>query len=154
MVEDRRPTIIVIDEAWKMLADDIFVKRLHDWLVTMRKRNCVVMMLTQTPGHLVESSVGTIITESVATQLLFPNPRANREDYKILRLNEREAEFLCSPTGGQRLALLRSGNDSVYVNTDLAGLAGLVTVLGGGKTGDERAPFEWRQNPDFWKEMI
>ncbi len=153
VVEDRRPTIIVIDEAWKMLADDIFVKRLHDWLVTMRKRNCVVMMLTQTPGHLVESSVGTIITESVATQLLFPNPRANPEDYKILRLNEREAEFLSGPTGGQRLALLRSGPDSVYVNTDLSGLGGLVTVLGGGKTGDERAPFEWRQTPDFWKEM-
>jgi type IV secretion system protein VirB4 len=154
VIEDRRPTIIVIDEAWKMLADDMFVKRLHDWLVTMRKRNCVVMMLTQTPGHLVQSSVGQIIAESVATQILFPNPRANPEDYKILRVNEREAEFLSSPTGGLRLALVRSGPDSVFINTDLSGLGGLVTVLGGGDTGDKKAPYSWRSNPDFWKEML
>lgn len=153
VIEDRRPTIIVIDEAWKMLADEMFVKRLHDWLVTMRKRNCVVMMLTQTPGHLDASSVGQIIAESVATQILFPNARANPEDYKILRLNDREAEFLSSPTGGLRLALVRSGADSVFINTDLSGLGGLVTVLGGGKTGDEKAPYGWRTNPDFWKEM-
>ena len=39
VIEDRRPTLIVIDEAWKMLDDPIFEKRLHDWLVTMRKKN-------------------------------------------------------------------------------------------------------------------
>jgi type IV secretion system protein VirB4 len=153
VIEDRRPTIIVIDEAWKMLADDMFVKRLHDWLVTMRKRNCVVVMLTQTPGDLEDSPVGQIIAESVTTQFLFPNARANPKDYKILRLNNREADFLASSTGGQRLALLRSGPDSLYINTDLSGLGGLVTVLGGGKTGDEKAPYGWRQNSEFWKEM-
>lgn len=154
VIEDRKPTIIVIDEAWKMLADDMFVKRLHDWLVTMRKRNCVVMMLTQTPGHLEESSVGPIIAESVATQILYPNPRANPEDYKILRVNDREADFLSSPTGGMRLALVRSGPDSVFINTDLSGLDGLVTVLGGGDTGNKKAPYGWRTNPEFWKEML
>lgn len=154
VIEDRRPTIIVIDEAWKMLADDMFVKRLHDWLVTMRKRNCVVMMLTQTPGHLDESSVGQIIAESVATQILFPNARANPEDYKILRVNDRESDFLSSPTGGMRLALVRSGPDSVFINTDLSVLGGLTTVLGGGKTGDEKAPYGWRENENFWKDML
>ena len=153
LIEDRRPTMIVIDEAWKMLADDMFVKRLHDWLVTMRKRNCVVMMLTQTPGHLDRSPVGQIIAESVATQILFPNPRANPADYGILRLNDREAGFLTESTGGARLALLRSGADSVFINTDLGGLGGLTTVLGGGRTGDERAPHGWRSKPEFWREM-
>ena len=154
LIEDRRPTMIVIDEAWKMLADDMFVKRLHDWLVTMRKRNCVVMMLTQTPGHLDQSPVGQIIAESVATQILFPNPRANPADYGILRLNDREAGFLTESTGGARLALLRSGADSVFINTDLGGLGGLTTVLGGGRTGDERAPHGWRSTPEFWREML
>jgi type IV secretion system protein VirB4 len=154
VVEDRRPTLIVIDEAWKMLADEMFVKRLHDWFVTMRKRNCVVMMLTQTPGHLTRSAVGQIIAESAATQILFPNARANPEDYRILNLNARETAFLTQATGGQRLALLRSGPDSVFINTDLSALGPFVTVLGGGKTGDEKAPSAWAHNPDFWKEMI
>ncbi|MEO8243563.1 MAG: type IV secretion system protein B4 [bacterium] len=153
VIEDRRPTLIVIDEAWKMLDDPIFVKRLHDWLVTMRKKNAAVMMLTQTPTHLTQSKVGQIIAESVVTQLLYPNPRANPEDYRILRLNEKEAEFLCTPTGGLRLALLRSAGDSVFVNMDLAPLGSLLTVLGGGRTGEDRAPFAWRETQDFWKDM-
>ena len=133
VIEDRRPTLIVIDEAWKMLDDPIFEKRLHDWLVTMRKKNAAVMMLTQTPTHLTQSKVGQIIAESVVTQLLYPNPRANPEDYRILRLNEKEAEFLCTPTGGLRLALLRSAGDSVFVNMDLAALGSHLAVLGGGR---------------------
>ena len=133
VIEDRRPTLIVIDEAWKMLDDPMFVKRLHDWLVTMRKKNAAVMMLTQTPTHLTQSKVGQIIAEGVVTQLLYPNPRANPEDYRILRLNEKEAEFLCTPTGGLRLALLRSAGDSVFVNMDLGALGPLLrcSVVGG-----------------------
>ena len=153
VIEDRRPTLIVIDEAWKMLDDPIFEKRLHDWLVTMRKKNAVVMMLTQTPTHLTRVKVGQIIAESVVTQLLYPNPRANPEDYRILRLNEKEAEFLCTPTGGLRLALLRSAGDSVFVNMDLAALGPALTVLGGGRSGEDRAPYGWRDTPDFWKDM-
>jgi len=153
VIEDRRPTLIVIDEAWKMLDDPIFEKRLHDWLVTMRKKNAVVMMLTQTPTHLTRVKVGQIIAESVVTQLLYPNPRANPEDYRILRLNEKEAEFLCTPTGGLRLALLRSAGDSVFVNMDLAALGPALAVLGGGRSGEDRAPYGWRDTPDFWKDM-
>ena len=37
---------------------------------------------------------------------------------------------------------------------DLSGLGSdLVTVLGGGAKGEDRAPFEWRRTPDFWKDM-
>ena len=153
IIEDRRPTLIVIDEAWQMLNDEMFVRRLHDWLVTMRKKNCVVMMLTQTPEHLASSSVGSIIAESVRTQILFPNPAAHPEDYRLLRLTEREAAFVCTGTGGLRLALLRSGGDSLFVDLDLSGLGDLLTVLGGGRTGEERARHNWREIPDFWKDM-
>ena len=154
VIEDRRPTLIVIDEAWKMLADPMFVRRLHDWLVTMRKRNACVVMLTQAPDHLARSDVGGIIAESTATQVLFPNPRAAPEDYRILRVGEREAEFLTAGTGGRRLALVRSGGDSVFVDVDLSGLGDLMPVLAGGRSGEDRAPHGWQGNPDFWKEMI
>lgn len=154
VIEDRHPTLIVIDEAWKMLNDPIFVKRLHDWLVTMRKKNCVVAMLTQTPSHLEKSDVGQIIAESVTTQILYPNARANPEDYKILRLNPNEAAFLCNGSGGSRIALVRSGSDSVFVNMDLSPLGGALQVLGGGRTGEDKAPHAWRENKNFWKEMV
>ncbi len=154
VIEDRKPTMIVIDEAWKMLNDKIFVKRLQDWLVTMRKKNCVVIMLTQTPGHLEQSHVGSIITETVNTQILFPNNRAKPDDYKILRTNESETAFLCAGAGGHRIALMRSGGDSVFVDVDLGGIDGALTVLGGGRTGAEKAPRNWQTKADFWKDMI
>jgi type IV secretion system protein VirB4 len=120
----------------------------------MRKKNCVVMMLTQTPGHLVQSSVGSIISEMVSTQILFPNPSAHPEDYRILKLNDREAEFVSQSAGGLRLALVRSAGDSLFVNFDLSGLGEqIVTVLGGGAKGEDRAPLDWRHKPDFWKDM-
>ncbi len=154
VIEDRRPTMIVIDEAWKMLDDEIFVKRLHDWLVTMRKKNTAVVMLTQTPSHLTQSRVGSVIAESVTTQILYPNARANPEDYRILRVNETEAAFLSAPDGGYRIALIRSAGESVLVDLDLSALKGGLTVLGGGESGVEKAPPNWRETPDFWKEML
>ena len=73
VVEDRRPTIIVLDEAWKLLDDPYFGARLENWLVTLRKMNCVVIMMTQYPSQLRDSRVGKTIVETVPTQILFPN---------------------------------------------------------------------------------
>lgn len=153
IVEDGQPTMIVIDEAWKLLDDEYFVKKLQDWLVTMRKKNVAVIMLTQTPRQFEDSRVGQILVEMSTTHILFPNPRAKPEDYKLLRLNEKEGEFL-TETLLERLALVRSGDTSVVVDVNMAALGMAVTVLGGGNTGVEAAPENWRQNPEFWKEMI
>ena len=38
MVEDERPTLIVMDEAWKLLDDPYFQSRLKDWMLTMRRK--------------------------------------------------------------------------------------------------------------------
>ena len=47
LVEDGRPTLIVLDEAWKLLDDDYFASRLRDWMLTMRKKNVAVVLLNQ-----------------------------------------------------------------------------------------------------------
>jgi type IV secretion system protein VirB4 len=38
LIEEKRPTLIVIDEAWKVLDDEYFAKKLAEWLVTARRR--------------------------------------------------------------------------------------------------------------------
>lgn len=154
VIEDRRPTLIVIDEAWKMLNDESFERRLHDWLVTFRKKNAVVVMLTQLPGHLRESRAGQAIVESVATQILFPNRRASPGDYALLRVTEAEAGVLTADALGRRVALCRSGGDSVVLNVDLAGLGALTTVLGGGEAGAARVGARWRDDAQFWRRVL
>lgn len=151
VVEDRRPTIIVLDEAWKLLDDPYFGARLENWLVTLRKMNCVVIMMTQYPSQLRDSRVGKTIVETVPTQILFPNDRATVADYDFLRVNAKEAALLVQPTIGQRIALVRSAGDSVFVDADLSALGDLLPILGGGATGEARLPADWRSNPDFWR---
>ena len=91
LLEDRRPTLVILDEAWQLLNDPYFGRRLEGWLVTLRKMNAAVMMLTQHPGQLEGSAVGRTIVETVPTMILFPNDRADPSDYAFLRLGEKEA---------------------------------------------------------------
>jgi len=128
VVEDRRPTIIILDEAWKLLDDPYFGARLENWLVTLRKMNCVAIMMTQYPSQLEGSRVGKTIVETVPTQILFPNDRAKSSDFDFLRVNEKEAALLTQPTLGQRIALVRSAGDSVFVDVDLSALGSVSTI--------------------------
>lgn len=151
VVEDRRPTLIVLDEAWKLLDDAYFGARLESWLITLRKMNCVVVMLTQYPDQLRSSRVGKTIIETVPTQILFPNDRATPADYDILRVNEKEAALLVQPTIGQRIALVRSAGESVFVDADLTALGPLLAILGGGQSGEAGLASDWRSVPGFWR---
>ena len=101
-----------------------------------------------------DSRVGKTIVETVPTQILFPNDRATISDYDFLRVNAKEAALLVQPTIGQRIALVRSAGDSVFVDADLSALGNLLPILGGGATGEARVPADWRANPDFWRHVI
>ncbi len=43
---DGTPSIIVVDEGWKALDDEVFVRRIKDWEKTIRKRNGIVGFAT------------------------------------------------------------------------------------------------------------
>lgn len=147
-VEDARPTLIVLDEAWKLLDDPYFEARIKDWMLTMRKKNVAVVLMSQRLAHFTESRAGGSIVESVATTILFPNRRFSREELAPLRLTEGELGFVTEAPAGRQM-LVRGPEESVLLNVDLSALAGLVGVLGGG-AGERLAP-GWRDDPDFWR---
>ncbi|MDO5757212.1 MAG: hypothetical protein Q4P24_06800 [Rhodobacterales bacterium] len=131
-VEDGRPTIIVLDEAWKMLDDAYFQTRLKDWMLTMRKKNVVVVMLTQRVSHIAESRAGGSIFESTVTQILFPSSKNTAKELAPLGLTDREEGYLCTSAAGRHSALIRSGDGSTVVDFDLSGLGPMMSVLGAG----------------------
>lgn len=136
-VEDGRPTIIVLDEAWKMLDDAYFETRLKEWMLTMRKKNVVVMMLTQRVSHIAESRAGGSIFESCVTQILFPSSKNTPKELAPLGLSDREEGFLCTSAAGARTALVRAGDGSTVVDLDLSVLGPMLGVLGAGATTDD-----------------
>ncbi|MES2495716.1 MAG: VirB4 family type IV secretion/conjugal transfer ATPase, partial [Pseudomonadota bacterium] len=78
---DGNPSIIVIDEGWKALDDDVFVHRIKDWEKTIRKRNGIVGFATQSAEDALSSKIASTIVEQAATQIFMANPKAKAEDY-------------------------------------------------------------------------
>ncbi len=124
LVEDGRPTLIVLDEAWKLLDDGYFAKRLKDWMLTMRKKNTALVMLVQQVSHLQDSRAGRAIIENAVTRLILPNPEARAEDYALLGLNDAE----CAVASAASFALTMAASDT----QSLAKLAAFVAIASGG----------------------
>ncbi|MEO1023978.1 MAG: type IV secretion system protein B4 [Pseudomonadota bacterium] len=150
-IEDRRPTIIVIDEAWKALDNAYFAERLSNWLVTARKQNTVAVMMTQYASQLERTRTGKTIVEAVPTQILLPNIRAHASDYAMLNLQEKELDVLLNTGSASRLALVRDDTGSVVVDADLSALGPHLTILGGMEKGEALVGADYRDRPDFWR---
>ncbi|WP_425053782.1 type IV secretion system protein B4 [Psychromarinibacter sp. S121] len=151
VIEDRKPTVILIDEAWKALDNTYFAERLSNWLVTARKQNAVVVMMTQYASQLERTRTGKTIVEAVPTQILLPNIRASEADYAMLGLSEKELDILLGVGSSSRLALVRDDRGSVVIDADLSSLGPLVTILGGMEKGEELVGSDYRDRPEFWR---
>ncbi len=129
---DGAPAIIVVDEGWKALDDDVFVRRIKDWEKTIRKRNGLVGFCTQSAGDALESRIASAIIEQAATQIFFPNPKAKAGDYITgFGLSEHEFELVKTLPDTSRCFLVKQGDHSVVARLDLNGMAGELTVLAG-----------------------
>lgn len=129
---DGHPTLIVIDEGWKALDDDVFVARIKDWEKTLRKRNGLVGFATQSAQDALESRIASAIIEQAATQIFMANPKAQARDYcEGFGLTQHEFELIKSLPDTARCFLIKHGTDSVVARLNLAGAPELLTVLSG-----------------------
>ncbi|MBV8201433.1 MAG: hypothetical protein JOZ15_12490 [Acidobacteria bacterium] len=91
---DGRPSLIVVEEAWRTLLDPAFGLQLKQWLLTLRKKNAAVLVVTQTLADLEQSPYRAAVFESCPTRFLLPNPMATSpgtaELYRELGLNGAE----------------------------------------------------------------
>jgi type IV secretion system protein VirB4 len=129
---DGSPAMIIIDEGWKALDDEVFAAHIRDWMKTLRKRNAIVGFGTQSARDALDSRVASAIIEQAATQLFMPNPRARAADYcEGFGLSAQEFELVRSLPAGTHCFLVKHGNDSVVVRLDLSAMPELLTVLSG-----------------------
>jgi type IV secretion system protein VirB4 len=129
---DGTPTIIVVDEGWKALDDDVFVMRIKDWEKTIRKRGGIVGFATQNARDALDSRIGPSIIEQAATQIFMPNPKAQASDYRGgFGLSAHEFDLVRTLPDTSRCFLVKHGNDSVIARLDLGGLDRILTVLSG-----------------------
>ena len=151
---DGKPTMILIDEGWKALDDEIFAARIRDWLKTLRKRNALVGFATQSARDALESRISTALVEQTATMVFMPNSRARPEDYcDGFGLTEHELALIRTLPTHSRCFLVRQPDASVVVRLDLSGAPEVLTLLSGRESSVRRldllrealgdAPSEW-----------
>jgi type IV secretion system protein VirB4 len=129
---DGTPAIIVIDEGWKALDDDVFVRRIKDWEKTIRKRNGIVGFATQSAQDALESRIASAIIEQAATQIFMINPKARAEDYiNGFGLSRHEFDLIRTLPDSSHCFLIRHGKDSVVARLDLSGEKDMLTILSG-----------------------
>jgi type IV secretion system protein VirB4 len=134
-VEERlngQPAIIVVDEGWKALDDEVFVARIRDWEKTIRKRNGIVGFATQSTGDALESRIASAVIEQSATQIFLPNAKAQESEYrKGFGLSGHEFDLIRTLPDTSRCFLVKHGGDSVVARLNLSGHRDLLTVLSG-----------------------
>ncbi|MGE0180794.1 MAG: VirB4 family type IV secretion/conjugal transfer ATPase [Parvularculaceae bacterium] len=129
---DGSPTLIVIDEGWKALDDDVFALRLKDWLKTIRKRNGAVGFCTQSARDALDSKIASAIREQTATQIFMPNARAQEDDYSSgFGLTSHELDIVRSLPDSSRSFLIKTGSDSVVARLDLSHEPEILRILSG-----------------------
>ena len=151
---DGNPTMILIDEGWKALDDEVFAARIRDWLKTLRKRNALVGFATQSARDALESRISTALVEQTATMVFMPNSRARAEDYcDGFGLTSHELALIRTLPAHSRCLLVRQPDASVVVRLDLSGAPEVLTLLSGRESSVRRldllrqamgdAPADW-----------
>jgi type IV secretion system protein VirB4 len=129
---DGSPAIIVVDEGWKALNDDVFVRRIKDWEKTIRKRNGVVGFATQSAQDALGSRIASAIIEQSATQIFMSNPKAQASEYvEGFGLTEHELDLIRTIPDSAHCFLIKHGKDSVVARLNLSGEKDLLTILSG-----------------------
>ena len=136
---DGEPTMILIDEGWKALDDEVFSSRIRDWLKTLRKRNALVGFATQSARDALDSRISSALVEQTATMIFMPNARARAEDYcEGFGLTEHEFALIKTLPAHSRCFLVRQPDASVVVRLDLSGAPEVLTMLSGRESSVRR----------------
>jgi type IV secretion system protein VirB4 len=130
---DGRRVCIVMDEFWKLLADEAFREFARDKLKTIRKLNGFVVLATQSARDVLRSDIAHTIIEQCPTQIFLGNPRATADDYiGGFHVSAREFDLVkTSFEGNLRRFLVKQDGVSVVAELDLGSLQRELTVLSG-----------------------
>jgi type IV secretory pathway VirB4 component len=156
------PALLILDEAWIMLGHPAFREKIREWLKTLRKANCAVVMATQSLSDAVRSGLFDVLIESCPTKILLPNAEAHksgtsevlgpRDIYALFGLNDAEIDIVAgaipkrdyyySSPVGRRLFELNLGPiarafTAVSAREDVARIKALIAANG------EAWPFAW-----------
>ncbi len=140
-----QPALLLLDEAWVMLGHPVFRDRIREWLKTFRRKNCAVVMATQSISDAEKSGIMDMLVESCLTKYYLANHAAEDEQplrlYRQMGLNDRQIGiirqmtpkldyYLVQPSGRRRVQLALGPKTLAFVGaSDRDSIARLQTLM-------------------------
>jgi type IV secretion system protein VirB4 len=125
------PTMIVLDEAWALIDNEVFAPKIKNWLKVLRKLNGMVVFATQSPEDVAKSRISETLVQQTSTQIYLCNMKATAVYQDVFKLSNREFALIKFTDPGQRYFLVKQGEESVIARIDLSGMDDLINVLSG-----------------------
>lgn len=105
LFQDKRPTLLILEEAWLYLKHPLFQAKLTDWFKTLRKANVSVIFVSQDLDDIVKSEASSVIQTSCMTRIFLPNKSISEsrvaEQYKAFGFNDRQCQIIKHATPKQ-----------------------------------------------------
>ena len=111
--EAARLKLMVVDEAWRYLADPAVLAYLAEAAKTWRKKNAALVLATQSAVDVTGTAGASALLESVPTKLFLANPELPEEVGTLFRLNESEVARIRELTPKRELYLRRPDEAAV-----------------------------------------
>ncbi|MCB2081780.1 MAG: VirB4 family type IV secretion/conjugal transfer ATPase, partial [Rickettsiales bacterium] len=128
---DGTPTMIVLDEAWALIDNEVFAPKIKDWLKVLRKLNAMVVFATQSVEDASSSAISDTLIQQTATQIFLANPKATDAYRDAFMVSNREFALIKSIDPSTRYFLLKQGSEVVVARVDLSGMDDVINILSG-----------------------
>ena len=111
--EQARLKLMVVDEAWRYLADPAVLAYLAEAAKTWRKKNAALVLATQSAVDVTGTPGASALLESIPTKLFLANAELPDEAGALFRLNESEVARIRALTPKRELYLRRPDEAAV-----------------------------------------
>lgn len=150
-----QPGLLLLDEAWVMLGHPVFRGKIREWFKTFRRKNCAVVLATQSISDASQSGIMDVIVESCPTRIFLANYAAEEDLssqlYRLAGLNDRQIGiiknmtpkkdyYIVQPSGRRRVQLALGVKTLAFVGaSDRESIARLTELM--------------QQHPETWRDM-
>lgn len=100
--DERRPTLLALDEVWRLLRHPALRDAIQEWLASFRKKATAVLLATQSPTQIPDPAFLAFVASQCPTRVYAPDRSAvhHAEAYQPLGLSEQQLSVIAS--GEQR----------------------------------------------------
>ena len=129
LIDGNEPSIIIIDEAWDIIDNNIVGKVFAKFLQRMREKNCLVLMVNSNVNQVLDSKITAEIKSHLATKIFLPNVESDERYKTAFGLSDEEVEIVQMMQPEERHFLFKHADDSVISSLDLKDSLEAVKIL-------------------------